>query len=173
MNPLTAFFEEHETWMEVALEAARQAMARGEVPVGAVLVYPDGRYYVDANAMEAHRSALEHAEIRVLRQALRSARSRWLSEATLYVTVEPCPMCAGAILLTRIPLVVIGTPDPRAGACGTVVSVLGNVAFNHRPVLVWGVRAAEARQLLQDFFRQVGRSADGQMGRWAGRQVGR
>ncbi len=154
MNPLETFFEEQAVWMEVALEAARQAMARGEVPVGAVLVGPDGRFYVDANAMEAHRSALEHAELRVLRRALRSAQSRWLSRATLYVTVEPCPMCAGAVLLTRVPLVVIATPDPRAGACGTVVSVLGNVAFNHRPVLVWGVRAAEARQLLQDFFRR-------------------
>jgi len=159
MNPLEAFFEAHAAWMGVALEAARQAMARGEVPVGAVLVYPDGRFYADANAMETYRSALEHAELRVLRRALQATQSRWLSETTLYVTVEPCPMCAGAILLARIPLVVIGTPDPRAGACGTVVSVLGNVAFNHRPVLVWGVRAAEARRLMQDFFRQVGRPA--------------
>jgi tRNA(adenine34) deaminase len=154
MNPLEAFFEEHSAWMEVALEAARRAMARGEVPVGAVLVRPDGRFYVDANAMEASRSALEHAELRVLRRALRSTPNRWLSETTLYVTLEPCPMCAGAILLARIPLVVVATPDPRSGACGTVVSVLGNVAFNHRPVLVWGVREAEARQLLQDFFRR-------------------
>jgi len=152
---MDTFFHMHSQWMARALDAARQAAGSGEVPVGAVLVHPDGRVFVDHNRAEQLGSALEHAEMRVLRRALAATRSRWLDEWVLYVTLEPCAMCAGAITLVRIPLVVIAARDPKTGAAGSVVDVLGNPRLPHRPVLVWGIGAREAEHLLQTFFQRL------------------
>ena len=160
MVQMETFFRAHQQWMARALDEARRAAASGEVPVGAVLVHPDGRVFADHNRAEQFGSALEHAEMRVIRRALAVTRARWLDEWVLYVTLEPCAMCAGAITLTRIPLVVIAVRDPKTGAAGTAVDVLGNPRLPHRPVLVWGVGAREAQDLLQTFFQRLRMPSD-------------
>ncbi len=139
--------------MDEALALAREAAAADEVPVGAVLV-KDGQVIARAaNTVEQSKDALAHAEMRVLAEGEKLAGDWRLTECTLYVTKEPCPMCAGAIIHTRLKRVVYGVGDPKAGACGGAINLLQLPGLNHRFECVAGVREAEARTLLQDFFR--------------------
>jgi tRNA(adenine34) deaminase len=140
--------------MARALELARQAAAAGEVPVGAVLVHEGAVIAEAANRNIAAGDPTAHAEIEVLRQGARVLGNRRLGGTTLYVTMEPCPMCAGALVHARVERLVYGTPDFRAGATGTVIDVLGSAAVNHRVRVTGGVREDECRALLQQFFRE-------------------
>ncbi len=141
-------------FMDEALALARQAGEEGEVPVGCVVVCRGQVVGRGRNRREADRSALAHAEIEAIGEACRTLGGWRLWECALYVTLEPCPMCAGAILNARIPLVIYGASDPKYGACGSVCSLF-SMAFNHHPEVVKGVREEEAAVLLQDFFRRL------------------
>lgn len=139
--------------MHVALELASQAAARGEVPVGAVVVL-DGRIVGrGANGTEARQDPTAHAEILALREAAGRLGSWRLTGATLYVTLEPCAMCAGASVLARIERLVYGADDPKAGMCGSLENLVQDPRLNHRIEVVRGVAAGEAGELLREFFR--------------------
>lgn len=143
-----------DVFMRVALLEAQRAAAEGEVPVGAVLVRHGRILARGRNAVEHGQDATLHAEMQVIRQASRLLGRR-LEGCTLYVTLEPCPMCAGAIVWARIVRVVFGAPDPRAGACGTLYNIVQDERLNHRCQLRGGVRAEEAAALLRQFFQQL------------------
>jgi len=140
-------------FMAQALELARQAAAAGEVPVGAVLV-KDGQVIAAAhNSPIGQHDPSAHAEIRVLRQAGQRLGNYRLPDTTLYVTLEPCPMCAGALVHARVERLVYGAPDLRAGAAGTVFDIARSPALNHRLEVEGGVGGDAAAALLQEFFR--------------------
>jgi tRNA(adenine34) deaminase len=138
--------------MEVALEEARKAEEHGDVPIGAA-VFRDGELLARAgNERELRRDPTAHAELLAIRAAAAELGGWRLPGTSLFVTLEPCAMCAGAIVLARVPLVVFGTRDPKAGAAGSVLDVLAEPALNHRPDVIAGVREAECAGLLRDFF---------------------
>lgn len=144
----------HEHWMRLALEQAVLAEKDQEVPIGAVIVKDGVVIAVGRNRRESKHTALGHAEIEAIAAACQSL-NRWrLSGCTLYVTLEPCPMCAGAIVNARIDQVVFGAYDRKAGACGSVIDLF-SCPFNHHPVVKGGVLEAECRGLLQTFFAQL------------------
>lgn len=139
--------------MQEALEQARLAAAAGEVPVGAVAVANDRIIARNHNRIETDQDATAHAEMLVLREAA-STLGRWrLDDVTLYVTIEPCPMCAMAMVFHRIRRVVYGAPEPRTGGAGSFVNLLQNPDLNHRVSVTPGVCSAEASTLMQTFFR--------------------
>lgn len=143
---------EDEKWMRAALSEAQKAADEGETPVGAVLVAGGELIAAGHNAREAKHDVTSHAEMEAIRAAA-SKKGDWrLSDMTLYVTLEPCPMCAGAILAARIPRVVYGAKDATAGAMGSVLN-LPRYPLGARPEVVSGVLADESRALLQTFFR--------------------
>lgn len=145
----------HEDYMRMALDLAREAMEEGEVPVGCVIVWEDGRVVGRGrNRRETGKDALAHAELEAIRQANALLGGWRLHKATLYVTLEPCPMCTGAIINSRLVRVVYGAGDPRAGCCGSLIDLTA-LPFNHRPVLVPGVREAECAALLTEFFQNL------------------
>lgn len=141
-------------YMEQALALARQAAREGEVPVGCVIVRKGEIVGRGRNRRETDKSALAHAELEAIAQANQALGGWRLWDCTLYVTLEPCPMCAGAILNARIPRVVYGARDEKYGACRSVCSLF-DMAFNHHPVVEGGVLEQEAAELMQDFFRQL------------------
>ena len=143
-----------ETWMEMALDLAKAAAQAGEVPVGCVITLGDQVVGQGRNRREAGRNALCHAEIEAIDQACRRLGGWRLWQCTLYVTLEPCPMCAGAIVNARIPRVVFGARDPRAGACGSVCNLF-TMGFNHHPAVTAGVLEEACGQTLRDFFRAL------------------
>lgn len=140
-------------YMREALEEARAAAEIGEVPVGAIVVV-DGEIVARAhNRVEADRSSAAHAEMLALNEAERIMNAKWLPGATVYVTLEPCSMCAGAMVLARVNRLVIGARDPKTGACGSLLNVACNEKLNHRIEVTQGVLENECSQLLKDFFR--------------------
>ena len=144
----------HEQAMALAIEQARLAEGHGDVPIGAALLRDGDPLAVAGNERELRRDPTAHAEILAIRAAAAALGGWRLPGTTLYVTLEPCAMCAGAIVLARIPTVVIGAPDPKAGAAGSVLDVLAEPALNHRPELIAGVREAECAALLREFFER-------------------
>jgi tRNA(adenine34) deaminase len=143
-----------EDWMRRALALAERAAAQGEVPVGAVLVLDGEAVGEGYNRPIGEHDPSAHAEIRALREAGRRLGNYRLPDTTLYVTLEPCPMCAGAAVHARVARVVFGAPDPRSGACGSVFDLLpSNQRFNHRSECTGGVLEAECADLLRAFFR--------------------
>ena len=146
------FFPRDEYFMRLALREAERATAHEDVPIGAVIVR-DGEVLAAAhNERELRQDPTAHAEMIALRQAARLAGTWRILDAALYVTLEPCAMCAGAIVLARIARVVYGARDPKAGACGSVLNVLGEPRLNHRPELAAGLMAEESSELLSGFF---------------------
>ena len=142
----------HEQFMRLAL--AQAAQSGSDVPVGAVIVR-DGQVIASAhNEREAQDSPLAHAEMLAMERACRALHTRRLSGCTLYVTLEPCPMCAGAIIQARIPRVVFGARDEKFGACGSVCDLFG-MKFNHHPAMEEGVMAEEAKELMREFFQDL------------------
>ena len=141
-------------FMDVALELAREAMADGEVPVGCVIVRDGQIVGRGRNRRETGKTALGHAEIEAIDDACRNLGGWRLWDCTLYVTLEPCPMCAGAIINARIPRVVCGARDAKCGACGSVCDLFA-MDFNHHPAIVYGVREEESAALLQQFFADL------------------
>ncbi len=143
-----------EFFMLKALRLARQAAAAGEVPVGAILVR-EGKIVSQAfNRTRSYRDPTAHAEIVALQKAVSKIKNERFLHTTLYVTKEPCVMCAGAIVQARIPFVVFGISDPKAGACGSSFRILPSKKLNHRPHVTRGVLADEALSLLKDFFKK-------------------
>jgi tRNA(adenine34) deaminase len=143
-----------ERWMQRALELARWAEVDGEVPVGAVLVLDGEVIGEGCNRPIAAHDPTAHAEILALRAAAARLGNYRLPGTTLYATLEPCVMCAGAVIQARLRRVVFGTPDPRGGAAGSVFDILGTDRLNHRVEVAGGVLEAECARLLQDFFRE-------------------
>ena len=141
-------------YMDEALKLAEQAAAEGEVPVGCVIVRGGEIVGRGRNRREKDKSALAHAEIEAISEACRNLGGWRLCECTLYVTLEPCPMCAGAIVSARIPRVVYGASDRKHGAVGSVCDLF-SMDFNHHPTVEAGVREEEAAALLQAFFRDL------------------
>jgi tRNA(adenine34) deaminase len=141
-------------WMGQALELARRAEACGEVPVGAVLVRDDRVLGAGFNQLISNSDPSAHAEMLAIRQAARMTGNYRIPGSTLYVTLEPCSMCAGAIIQARVSRVVYAADDPKTGAAGSVFDILNNPALNHRCDVVSGVLAEEAAQVLRAFFRQ-------------------
>ncbi|MCU0960928.1 MAG: tRNA adenosine(34) deaminase TadA [Pirellulaceae bacterium] len=143
----------HQHFMELALREARQALAENEVPVGAVIVHDEHVIAAAHNQREQLRDPTAHAEMIAITQAAESLRSWRLEQCTLYVTLEPCPMCAGAILQARLPRVVYGAADPKAGAVATLYQLLSDPRLNHHCEVTAGVLAASCGQLLTAFFQ--------------------
>ena len=143
---------EHERGMDLALAEARRAREHEDVPIGAALLRDGELLAVAGNERELRGDPTAHAEVLAIRAAAEALGGWRLAGTTLYVTLEPCAMCAGAIVLARIPTVVFAAPDPKAGAAGSVLDVLAEPALNHRPEVIAGVRAAESATLLRDFF---------------------
>jgi tRNA(adenine34) deaminase len=145
--------EAHERLMGLAIEQARGAEAHGDVPIGAVLARDGEPLAAAGNERELRRDPTAHAEILAIRAAAEALGGWRLPGTTLYVTLEPCAMCAGAVVLARIPEIVFGAPDPKAGAAGSVLDVLSEPALNHRPQVTGGVMKDECATLLRDFFQ--------------------
>ena len=141
-------------YMNIALQLARQAADEGEVPVGAVIVKEDTIIGRGRNRRENIGNALAHAEIEAINEACQTLGGWQLVDCTLYVTLEPCPMCAGAIINARIPRVVQGACNIKAGSCGSIVDLF-SLPYNHKPALVSGVLEEECQQLLKDFFKKL------------------
>lgn len=148
-------FEKDRKFMRFALEEAQKAAALGEVPIGAILVY-EGEVIARAhNLRETTQNATTHAELMVIQEACAKIGSWRLEETTLYVTLEPCPMCAGAILQSRVPRVVYGARDMKAGCVDSLYRLLNDNRFNHECEVTEGILAEECGQILTDFFRAL------------------
>ena len=141
-------------FMLAALALAREAMADGEVPVGCVIVRGDQIVGRGRNRRETDKTALGHAEVEAIADACKNLGGWRLWDCTMYVTLEPCPMCAGAILNARIPKVVCGARDAKSGACGSVCDLF-SMEFNHHPIITYGLLETESTALLQQFFSDL------------------
>ncbi|MCZ8514801.1 tRNA adenosine(34) deaminase TadA [Paenibacillus filicis] len=147
--------EDHLPYMRAAIEEALTAEALREVPIGAVVVHGDRIIGRGHNLRETTRDPLAHAELIAIKEASEHLGAWRLLDCRLYVTLEPCPMCAGAIVQARVPLVVYGTPDPKAGCAGTLMNLLQEDRFNHRVEVISGVMQEECAALLTSFFRKL------------------
>lgn len=144
---------QHEYWMQQALELADQAQALGEVPIGALLV-KDGVLLASAyNLREVNHQATAHAELLAIEVANQALGAWRLEGCTLYVTLEPCPMCAGALVLSRVDQVVYGASDPKGGCAGSLMNLLEDSRFNHQPQVIRGVLEAQCSDKLKTFFQ--------------------
>jgi tRNA(adenine34) deaminase len=146
------FFPRDEYFMRLALREAERALEHDDVPIGAVVVHDAEVVGSGHNERELRGDPTAHAEVIALREAARSLGSWRVLDAVLYVTLEPCAMCAGAIVLARVPRVIYGAADPKAGAAGSVLDVLGEPRLNHRPQVQGGLLAVDSAELLQAFF---------------------
>jgi tRNA(adenine34) deaminase len=145
----------HEQWMQMALDQASQAAQAGEVPVGAVIVGPDATLIATGqNRKERDQDPTAHAEVMALREAGKQLQSWRLIDCRLYVTLEPCPMCAGAIIQARIGCLIYGTSDPKTGAIRSVLNIPDSAASNHKLQVIGGILQGQAQQQLKDWFRQ-------------------
>lgn len=147
--------QQHEVWMRAALEEAAKAEAIGEVPIGAVIV-KDGEIIARGhNVRETAQDALGHAEIKAIKAANQTLEAWRLEGASMYITLEPCPMCSGALINARVEQVIYGASDLKAGCAGTLMNLLEDTRFNHQVKVVRGVLAEECGAVLTNFFRQL------------------
>lgn len=142
-------------FMKIALDEAYKAYSIGEVPVGAIIVSNEKIISTGYNMRENLKDPTAHAEIIAIRKASQVLGGWRLLNCTMYVTLEPCAMCAGAIVNSRIDRLVIGASDPKMGACGSVVNLVQNQKFNHRVELVSGIMGEECSEIMKDFFRKL------------------
>jgi len=147
--------KKHRFYMKEALSEAEKAYALGEVPIGAVIVYKDKIIGKGYNRRNTDKSTLAHAEIIAIQQAMEVIGDWRLEETCMYITLEPCPMCAGAIVQARIPKVVIGAMNPKAGCAGSVMNLLDEPGFNHRVEQETGILEAECSSMLKSFFKAL------------------
>src|SRR5437763_10959254 len=148
----TQFFPREEYFMRLALREASRALEHDDVPIGAVIVREGEVIGLGHNEREVRADPIAHAEMIALREAARSLESWRVLDSVMYITLEPCAMCAGAIVLARVPRVIFGATDPKAGAAGSVLDVLAQPQLNPRPQLVGGLLAGESSELLRMFF---------------------
>lgn len=142
-------------YMQQALKEAQKALSKEEAPIGAIIV-KDGKIIARAhNERELKQDATLHAEVSAIRKACRKTGSWRLTDCDMYVTLEPCAMCAGALIQSRVKRLFIGAPDPKAGAVGSVIDVLGVDQFNHKVEVHYGVLEEECSRILKDFFREL------------------
>ena len=158
-HPMTSppshnILQPHDYWMRHAISQAQAAFEQNEVPVGAVIVCGDRIVAEGYNQRETLNDPTAHAEMIAITQAAETLGTWRLTECMLYVTLEPCPMCAGAIVQARIPTVIYGTDDPKAGACHTLYQITTDPRLNHRATVIGGVLQEECKSLLQQFFAQ-------------------
>ena len=146
------FFPRDDYFMRLALREAEHGLEHEDVPIGAVVVRNGEVLAMAHNERELRQDPTAHAEVIALREAARASGGWRVLDAVIYVTLEPCAMCAGAIVLARVPRVVYGATDPKAGACGSLLDVLGEARLNHRPEVAGGLLAQEAAELLSGFF---------------------
>jgi tRNA(adenine34) deaminase len=146
------FFPRDDYFMRLALREAERAMEHDDVPIGAVIVHEGEVLATGRNERELRQDPTAHAEVIALREAAARLGSWRVLDSVLYVTLEPCAMCAGAIVLARVPRIVFGARDPKAGAAGSVLDVLAQPQLNHRPEVAGGLLAAECGALLSSFF---------------------
>jgi tRNA(adenine34) deaminase len=146
--------ELHRHYMNLAYQEAQAAMEENEVPVGAVIVHENRVVATGHNQRERLRDPTAHAEMIAITQAAATLNSWRLEDCTLYVTLEPCPMCAGAIIQARVPRVVFGAFDPKAGAAGSLYNLLDDARFNHRAEVIAGLEAERCGGILTEFFRR-------------------
>lgn len=146
------FFAMDEHFMRLAIREAERALEHDDVPIGAVVVHDGEVIGAGHNERELRQDPTAHAEVLALREAARAVGSWRVLDAVLYVTLEPCAMCAGAIVLARVPRVVYGTDDPKAGMAGSVLNILAEPRLNHRPDVAGGLLQHECAALLRDFF---------------------
>jgi tRNA(adenine34) deaminase len=146
------FFPRDDYFMRLALREAERALEHDDVPIGAVLVRAGEVLAAGHNERELRQDPTAHAEMIALREAARATGTWRVLDAVIYVTLEPCAMCAGAIVLARVPRVVYGASDPKAGACGSVLDILGEPRLNHRPEVAGGLLGSECGDLLSEFF---------------------
>ncbi|WP_214851774.1 tRNA adenosine(34) deaminase TadA [Exiguobacterium sp. s193] len=147
--------ERHEYYMELAIGEAKKAEAIGEVPIGCVIVKGDQVIATGYNHRETNHQATAHAELLAIEQACEKLGNWRLEGCELYVTLEPCPMCAGAIMLSRIEHVIFGAVDPKGGCCGTLMNLVQDERFNHVSRLTSGILEKECGELLTAFFREL------------------
>ncbi len=147
-------FKFHEMMMHEALKLARRAAEADEVPVGAIIVHGKEIIARAHNQVETLKDPTAHAEMIAITQATNYLSSKWLQECALYVTIEPCSMCAGALVLSRIDKVVFGAPDVKTGACGSVIDILDHKTLNHQVAVERGILADECGALMSGFFRK-------------------
>ncbi|KEZ47469.1 MULTISPECIES: tRNA adenosine(34) deaminase TadA [Metabacillus] len=147
--------DKDQMYMELAVKEALKAKAIGEVPIGAVIVLNDEVIGAGYNLRETDQRSIAHAEMIAIDEACRRTGSWRLEDATMYVTLEPCPMCAGAIVLSRVKRVVYGASDPKGGCAGTLMNLLDESRFNHQSEVTRGVLEEECGRLLSDFFREL------------------
>ena len=153
IDPVEQILDSDVLWMEKALKLAQHAAEKGEVPVAAILVKDNTCIAAAHNEREESGNPIAHAEMLVVQEASQKLGNWRLTGTTLYVTLEPCPMCAGAIVLARIPKVVYAAADPKAGAAGTIYNILQDERLNHQVELISGVCAEESSALLKSFFK--------------------
>jgi tRNA(adenine34) deaminase len=149
---VSTFFPREEYYMRLALREAERALEHEDVPIGCVVVHEGEVIAAAPNERELRGDPTAHAEVLALREAARALGGWRLMDTVLYVTLEPCAMCAGAIVLARVPRVVWGAPDPKAGAAGSVLDVLAQPQLNHRADAAGGLLAEESAGLLREFF---------------------
>lgn len=150
--------ERHEDYMRIAIEEAKIAASLGESPIGAVIVQDGVVVGRGHNTTETDKDPTCHAEMNAIRDAAKYLGGWRLPRCSMYVTLEPCSMCAGAIVLARIERLYVGTPDPKSGACGSLRNIPGDERLNHRVDITTGVLQEECSALLKDFFRQLRRN---------------
>ena len=149
----------HEKYMDKALAQARRAYANGDVPIGCVIVHEGKIIARGFNKRNLKKTTLAHAEILAIEQASKKLGDWRLEECTMYVTLEPCQMCAGAIVQARIPKVVIGCMNPKAGCAGSIINLLQMQQFNHQVDVIRGVREQECSDMMKEFFKSNGRDS--------------
>jgi tRNA(adenine34) deaminase len=149
---VSTFFPRDEYYMRLALREAERALEHDDVPIGCVIAHGGEVIAAARNERELRGDPTAHAEILALREGSRHLEGWRLLDTVLYVTLEPCAMCAGAVVLARVPRVVYAAPDPKAGAAGSVLDVLGEPRLNHRPAVAGGLLAEESADLLRAFF---------------------
>lgn len=142
-------------YMQLAINEAEKASQRNEVPIGAIIVFQDEVIATGFNIRETSQETLSHAELIAIREANKKVGSWRLEDCTLYVTLEPCPMCAGAIVQSRIKRVVFGASDPKAGCAGTLMNLLDEKRFNHQVAVTSGVLEEKCSSLLSKFFKEL------------------
>lgn len=141
-------------FMKMALQKAKKSANEGEVPVGTIIVYNNNVISSGRNRREKGKNALYHAEIEAINNACKILGGWRLWQCEMFVTLEPCPMCAGAIINARIPKLVFGAKDPKAGSCGSIINLF-DLSYNHKPIIISGIMQEECSKLLSNFFKDL------------------